>query len=360
MQASRFVPIWLAFMAVVLGQHHYAKKDVLFAQVVVGGGFETVINLTNRGTSAYVGALTFFRLDNTVWSPYVNRSSRSSGEYEIQIRAGRTVTLRLTGSQLESGAAVLRSDNLRLDNLIEANLTYRVLKDGQVSDSVGLAPSQEFYRASLPFEEFAEVGLALANADSSSNVTAEVDLILYSAVGGKLGTEAVRLGPRSHRARFLHEFFPAQTLERGRVEIRSETPIFGTVLTLAGGEFSSLPLEPTSINYSIRLETGEHFSTGELALWAEGSFLRGYLAISALDGEAFDDLEFSLVNGELEAGRLRLALTILQDPFLAEEATLTLGHDQFSFGAPVVSGEWIELFPDATTLKGTYELTRRD
>ena len=151
-----------------------------------------------------------------------------------------------------------------------------------------------------------------------------------------------------------------QTLEPGRVKIMSEAPIFGTALTLAGGEFSSLPLEPTSIYYSVRLETGDHFATGELALWAEGSFLRGYLAISALDGEAFDELEFSLVNGELESGRLRLAFTILQDPFFAEEATLTLGHDQLSFGAPAVSGEWIELFSDATTLEGTYEFTRRD
>lgn len=358
MQASRFVVTWLAFMAVVLGQHHYAKKDVLFAQVAVGGGFETVINLTNRGTSAYVGVLTFFRLDNTVWSPYVNRSSRSSGEYEIKIRAGETVTLRLTGPQLESGAAVLRSDNLRLDNLIEANLTYLIRNDGQISDSVGIAQSNEFHRASIPFEQFAETGLALAHGGTSGQ--AQVDLTLYSAAGRKLGTAVVRLGPRSHRARFLHEFFSEQTLERGRVEISSEAPIFGTALTLAGGEFSSLPLEPTSINYSVRLETGEHFATGELALWAEGSFLRGYLAISALDGEAFDELEFSLVNGELEAGRLRLAFTILQDPFFAEEATLTLGHDQFSFGAPAVSGEWFELFPDATTLEGTYELTRRD
>ena len=233
MQASRFVLTWLGFMAVALGQYHYAKKDVLFAQVVVGGGFETVINLTNRGTSAYVGALTFFRLDNTVWSPFVNRSSRSSGEYEIEIRAGETVTLRLTGSQLESGAAVLLSDNLRLDNLIEANLTYLIRNEGQISDSVGIAPSNEFHRASIPFEQFAETGLALAHGDTSGE--AKVDLTLYSAAGGKLGTEAVRLGPRSHRARFLHEFFPEQTLERGRVEISSEVPIFGTALTLAGG-----------------------------------------------------------------------------------------------------------------------------
>ncbi len=90
-----------------------------------------------------------------------------NGEYEIEIQPGATVTLRLTGSQLRSGAAVLRSDNLLLDNLIEANLTYRVLNNGQVSDSVGIAPSKEFYRASIPFEKFTETALALVNGDLS-------------------------------------------------------------------------------------------------------------------------------------------------------------------------------------------------
>ena len=92
----------------------------------------------------------------------MNRSSRSSGEYEIEIRAEETVTLRLTGPQLESAAAVLLSDYLRLDNLIEANLTYLIRSVDQISGSVGIAPSNGFHRASIPFEQYAETGLALA------------------------------------------------------------------------------------------------------------------------------------------------------------------------------------------------------
>ena len=79
--------------------------------------------------------------------------------------------------------------------------------------------------------------------------------------------------------------------------------------------------------------------TGELALWADGSFIRGYMLISSLDGEAFDEPEFSLVNGELEDGRLRLTFTILQDPFFAEEVTMSMRHDEFTFDSDLVSGE---------------------
>ena len=198
----------------------------------------------------------------------------SNGTHSVRFRGGRTVTLRLTGSELESGAAVLLSDDLLLDNLIEANLTYRVLQDGQVVDSVGIAPSKEFYWAALPFEQFSEVALALVNGDASGDVTAEVDLILFSAAGEKLQTAPVTLGPRSHRAQFLHEFFPGQTLEGGKVEIASDALIFGTALTLTGGEFSSLPLESAVTYYEVRLETEEHNASGKLVLWAEGSFLR--------------------------------------------------------------------------------------
>ena len=357
-----FVPVWLAFMAAAPAQYFYPKKDALFAQVVVGEGFETVISLTNRGTSRYNGTLTFFRLDNAIWNPFVDgvRLEHGTGEHRIRIRPGATAILPVTDFSFGGGAAILTSDNLLLDNLIEANLTYRVLEDGQVSDSVGIAPSKEFYQAALPFETFADVGVALVNGDASGEVTADVELTLFSASGEKVSIEPLTLGPRSHRARFLHEFFPDQVLEGGRVEIASDVPIFGTALTLSGGEFSSLPLEPAPIHYSVRLETGNRFATGELILLAEGSFVRGYLAIMALDGEAFDDPEFSLVTGELEGDRLRLAFTILQDPFFIEEATLVLGNDQFSFGETVVRGEWIEMFPDETILKGSYELRRRN
>ena len=289
----------------------------------------------------------------------VNGAAVENGEYVIEIQPGATVTLRLTGSQLRSGAAVLRSDDLRLDNLIEANLTYRILENGQVSDSVGISPSKEFYRASIPFEKFAETALALVNGDSTNERTARVALTLYSGDGTQLGNQRMlTLGPFSHLARFLHELFQGQTLDGGRVEIASDYPIFGTALTLTGGEFSSLPLEPAPVTYSVRLDAGESYATGELSLWADGSFIRGFMLISAVDDEAFDEPEFSLVNGELEDGRLRLTFTILQDPFFAEEVTLTLRNDQFSFESSVVEGQWIQLFRNDEILAGDYEFTR--
>ena len=366
MQTKRFVLIWLGFMAAASAQNYYPKKDAAFGQVVVGGGYETVINITNRGTRAYVGTLGLFRTVNeqsVPWNPTVNGVAVKDGEYGVEIQSQATVTLRLTGSQLEAGAAILLSKNLLLDNLIEANLTYLILEKGQVSDSVGIAPSKEFYRASIPFEEFSEIALALANGDLNEESlneerTAKVELTLFSGDGNPLGPKKpITLGPLSHTAKFLREHFPGQTLAGGKVEIISDSPIFGTALTFSDGQFSSLPLEPAPVTYSVRLEAGERYATGELALWADGSFIRGYMLISAVDGRDLDS-RISLVNGELEDGYFRLAFTILEDPFYDEEVTLSLGKDEFSFDLNVVKGKWIQLFQNEDKLTGEYEFTR--
>ena len=362
MQTKRFLLIWLGFVTAVSAQNYFPKKDAAFGQVVVGGGYETVINVTNRGTETYVGTLDLFRTENNQsvpWNPTINGVPVQDGEHEVEVQAAETVTLRLTGTRLEAGTAILLSDNLRLDNLIEANLTYLILDGGQVSDSVGISPSKEFYRAAIPFEAFRETALALVNGDLSRERTASVELNLFSTGGVPVGpTRIIRLGSLAHTARFLHELFPGQTLQRGKVEIASDFPIFGTALTFSGGQFSSLPLDPAPVTYSIRLDAEESYATGELSIWAEGLFIRGYLMILESDGEAIEDPKVSLVNGELESGFLRLAFTIVEDPFYAEEVTMSMGHDDFSFESNSVSGDWIVLFQDETKLKGTYELTR--
>lgn len=362
MQTRRFVLIWLGFMAAASAQNYYPKKDAAFGQVVVGGGYETIINLTNRGTQPYVGKLGLFRTVNNEgmpWNPTINGVPVQDGEHEVKVQPAETVTLRLTGTQLEAGTAILLSDNLLLDNLIEANLTYLILDGGQVSDSVGIAPSKEFYRAAIPFEEFRETALALVNGDLTRERTARIELDLFSSDGDPVGsTRVIRLESLAHTARFLHELFPGQSLQRGTVEIASDFPVFGTALTLSGGQFSSLPLDPAPVTYSVRLEAGEEYAAGELALWADGSFIRGYMMIFGRNGQDFEVPEFSLVNGELENGKLRLAFRIIEDPFFDEEVTMSMGHDDFSFESDSVSGDWIELFRNDDILKGTYELTR--
>ena len=363
MQTRKFVLIWLGFMAAASAQNYYPKKDAAFGQVVVGGGYETVLNITNRGTHAYVGALGLFRTVNeqsVPWNPTVNGVAVKDGEYGVEIQPQATLTLRLTGSQLESGAAMLLSENFLLDNLIEANLTYLIIEDGQVSDSVGIAPSKEFFRASIPFEKSSEIALALANGDLSGERTAKVELSLFSRDGNSSGPKkTLTLGSLIHSAKFLHEHFPRPPLDGGKVEIASDSPIFGTALTFSGGQLSSLPLEPAPVTYSVRLVSQQgSTATGELILWAEGFFVRGYLVFATVDGE---EPFPHVVNGELAHSQFRLAFTVFDDPFHGEEVAFSLRHDDFSFEKPLVAGTFTETFREPyEVLTGNFELTRSD
>ena len=346
---------------VALGQDYYPRKDAAFGQVAVGGGIETVINLTNRGTYLYTGSIRFLRGQGSVWNPLVNGTAIVNGEYALEIQPKSTATIRLTGDQLESGAAVAVSQDLLLDNFIEANLTYFVRSGESVTDSVGVSPSKEFYLASVPFQDLESIALALVNGDLSGERVAHVLLRLFTEGGSQLETKSLELGSFFHDASFLSELFPGLDLERGKVEISSDIPIFGTALTLEEGEISSLPLEPSPVAYTVRMISSEgSVATGEMALWAEGFFVKGYFLISAIDEEPLPEAVLELVNGQLFDQFLQLSFAVSEDPFFAEEATLYFEHTNFSFDSDVVSDSWVQMFlSDHATLEGTYELSRR-
>ena len=149
-----------------------------------------------------------------------------------------------------------------------------------------------------------------------------------------------------------------------RVEIASDFPIFGTALTLLRADSSQVfhwTQPPSPIRFALR--TDEGYATGELALWADGSFIRGYMMISGLDGVAWEVPEFSLVNGELEDGYgSGLPLRFFDDPFLDKEVNHVNGtRTNFSFESNLVSkvnGSNCSGMPSDFLKSATYELTR--
>ncbi len=359
-RVGQFTLVWVHCVAATFAQNYYPKKDAAFGQVAVGKEIKTVINLTNRGTYPYQGTIIFLKGENEIWNPLVNESPVSNGEYMVEIQPNSTTTIRVSGNQLQSGAALLISQDLLLDNFVEANLTYFVGTDGEITDSVGVSPSQEFYLASVPFENFDAIALALVNGDLSAERLARVSLRLFDQDGSQLDTKTLEMGSLFHFAKFLSELFPEISLQFGKVEISSDFPIFGTALTLEKGQLSSLPLQPSPVSYSSRLITsGGSVATGGMTLWAEGFFVTGYFLISAVDQEPVEESVLILVNGQPIDGFLQLSFPIQRDPFFSEQATLYLEHDNFSFDSPIVASTWVQMFlSDHSTLTGTYELNR--
>jgi hypothetical protein len=103
--------------------------------------------------------------------------------------------------------------------------------------------------------------------------------------------------------------------------------------------------------------------TGELTLWAEGYFVKGYLRITLVNGEEIAELPM-FVSGELIDGILELSFYARSRAFdfggdSEREVTLLIEEFDFDFGKEDPFGPWVILFlSDNSTLTGGYTLTR--
>lgn len=340
------------------GQSLLPHKDMVFAQVAVGESIETQITLTNRGPAPYTGTLFLTKNQAEEWNVKVNGIELTKGEAPIYLAPGSTYTWKITGARLEAGFAVLAGSTMAQTNFVEGHLTYFVKNGSKVLDSVGISESTEFYFASLPFEDFSSIGLALANTNDRQDNT-DVSITLFSENGDRLATTNIALGPFWHRAVFLKELFPQVNVGRGRVEIQSKIAISGTALCVVDGQMSSLPLVPSIRSYSLRATAADGTSfSGEASLWAEGFYVKGYLVITEL-GAASIKPETHLVYGRLVDGVLRLSFYGKSKVFQEREVSVYAMYRNFSFAASSLSCSYVVTYlNENATSGGTFVLTK--
>jgi len=341
----------LSILSPLAAQNLFIYKDAAFAQVAAGEGWETRITLHNRGTFRYEGTLFFSTGEGGIpWNPFVDGTQISEGKFEVSLKPGETVTLRITGNEkLTPGNAILTSRDLVLDNFIESNLTYFVKSGTRTTDSIGVLPSAEFYVATVPFENFANVAIALGNADLVDPMEdIDIELLLSDAQGVFQVSKTITLSPFGHKAEFLLELFEGAPVSQGKLEIRSDLPVIGTALTVVDNQVSSLPLKPSPIAYTIRMvSTDDRVLNGQIVLWAEGYRMGGYLVISHEnddENEPFTDPGFNIVTGQLIDAFLDLNF-IGQGPPYGEPPDndfwlIHLEAPAFSFSNSSQNGQW--------------------
>lgn len=386
---SRWIPLTILVALGCLGslsaQQNFPSKDLAFGQVPAGGGYESVLTFTNRSVVLpYSGRLYFYRsapgsnhpdYPGSRWFPIVNGTPLGQNNYiDLQINPDQTLTVRVTAASLQSGAAILRADDLTPDNYVEGHLTYHLRNaQGVLTDSVGIQPSTEFYLASLPFERFGDLALALANPvleiGDQTPMTVGVRLSLIDSQGNLVAQDEIDLGSQSHLARFLTELFPPErfpdvdpNMGRGKLEVVSEIPIFGTALTFIEGELSSLPLNASPVGFTIEMDSDDASVdfTGLLSLWAEGYYVRGQMVVSHVNGIEVEVPTVTLVNGQLIDGFLDLAFLATGEAF-GEEVVFYLYDPNFSFSLLETSGTWVMMYvtdPIEIGANGTLNLTR--
>ena len=359
-------------------QYLFQQKDLSFAQVAAGPTIETVLTLTNRGDLAYTGTLLLSQgLDGLAWNPLINGERITDGSYDVTIDVDAIVTLHITDDTLIAGQAVLVAGNLSLNNFAEGTLTYFIRSGDTITDSVGVAPGQEFYLASLPFDNLHDIALALANAGftigDTPAPTVDAYVTLIDPQGVVVGTKTVTLVPGAQKAQFLHELFAdvegIGDITAGKIEISALTPIVGTALTqVAGGQISSLPLNPAPVEYALDMQSdgGDTFQ-GEMVLWVEGFFVKGYILMYSYNGQNLEASEVQWVSGSLTGRDLVLSLFALsQDFFTGTGTTQDLDMSvyfritDFGLESADLTGDWVLTYVgDRTTTGGTLTLARQ-
>lgn len=310
-----WIPSMLLLASVAYGQlneaEHFPYKDLIFPQVVAGGEYQTALTVTNRGSEAWDGTLNFYRLKGEAWNPYVDDVQISDGTLTVSIprKATRTYRVTLPGSA-EVGYLIAKKGDPSPESSLQGHLTYFINNGGQISDSIGVLPSNPFFTATVPFDDFNSICFAFANTNVDGN-DAGITIKLYSSTGEYKGTYPLPLVDKEHAAMYLWQMFEGAAVGRGRVEIISDVPVSGMALIqVAGGQYSSIPLNSTYRHYHITLSQPSEFVIKELTLWTEGLFVNGYMTVApppAKDGPPISgpDAIFP-ITGQFRNGVIRL------------------------------------------------------
>lgn len=263
-------------------QNILPRKDMAFAQIAAGGGYTTILNVTNRGTTTYNGTLSLFHANGQAWNPVVNGNPVSNGNLNIALESSATATFQITGpGGTEVGFAIIKASDAKQTSFVEGTLAYFVKSGSTLTDSIGVQPSSEFYCSTIPFDDFSTLALALANPNTT-NVTVKMKVL--SETNAQVGIIDLPLDSKEHMAQYLWQLFPSVQIQKGRLDIQSDLPMLGTALTDNSGQLSSLPLLPAVKAYTFSASVLGATLSGELSLWIDGPSVQGYLRTLAANG----------------------------------------------------------------------------
>lgn len=299
----------LIFAFLVSGTAHSQilnpQKDLAFSQLAAGDGWETVLVVTNRGTSIYSGVMKLYRANGIAWNPRINGVAPSNGSLPVSLSAGETKSYKITlQGGVEAGFAVITANTMDQKSFIEGNLTYFVHASGTVIESVGMLPSTEFYRATLPSDDLATLALALVNLNATPAV---ITLKAYNETNVQLGGTVTlpELATNQHMAEYVWQRIAGLSGVRGRIEIQSNVPVMGAALTDINGLFSSLPLSAAPHSYEYSTTISGIPIGGQLGMWIEGAYIKGYLSVTMANNAPLNPPGNFLFHGVYLGGTLR-------------------------------------------------------
>ncbi len=197
--------------------------QLVYPQLVLGGGFEVVLFVTNQGPGPWAGRA---ELNSGLWPPdrpWSLNGQDQTGEngFQILLEPGQTEKFVLTRSQgLSAGWLEIRTGH-RIAHL-STSFFYNFISGNELVDSTGVAPAKGVSHLQFAVERSETINTGIAIQRSG-----EVLMRLFDEEGALLESQSVT----EQGAQFFDEIFqgaPAQFV--GSVTVESTRAIYLTVL----------------------------------------------------------------------------------------------------------------------------------
>lgn len=279
-------------------------QELVFPQLVLGGGWEAELTLFAQGEEDSVGVIAFLDPAGEPLQVSIDGAGTSSQGYQLQRQTSRTYSLSKSGP---AAAGFLRVSQALLDDSgqgsIGGTLRYRLKRQGTTLCEFSVPASSSLTDALIPFDHRHGNRTAFS---AVSLLAVPLDFTRYDGEGHFVEQKTLQFGELLQRAMFLDELFPGSKQNRGHVRIRAQQTFQLLVLNQEQAR-----LTPTPCLFGVT-ERALHITLDETSTWTvrlsqNGAFLHG---IATLEGTT----ELIPVTGSLHEGKLYLGIHTLHLP----------------------------------------------
>lgn len=222
-----------------------------YAQLVLGGGYECVVILTNKLATEFNGGVDLRRGNGEPWNtPFqVNGEPSSSTDVDVTLPAFGSVKLLLQGEETTAiGYLVVFGSGVNSGGDVAVAFFYNFYSDGRLVDSVGVPRGALYTSHAFGVEKSAKVNTAFAWAPPWTSLPAfDITVRLYDAAGNQVQQKVVPY--TGHFAKYFTEVFdgvPANFV--GHVRVISPQSICLAVLRFETvGDLFQLTSTPSTI-----------------------------------------------------------------------------------------------------------------
>jgi len=239
------------FEVVQLG--YVGTEAIYLAQVVLGGGFESIFTLVNTGSQTATGALTLTARDGTQTLGQHAPDPSSPTAYPIRMVPGASQTIMIPAVSESPSVGWARIEST--GGSVSGYATYRYAEGGGLRTAVAVAATRPMESAAIPLDDDASAGrytgFAVANP---LDLDLRIRLLFVDENGIVVQTlspeELNPLGPHRQVARFFHEYPAAGRPLRGSVVLQSIAghPFVAVALVENQGLYTAIPVVGNNVS----------------------------------------------------------------------------------------------------------------